>query len=128
MSAYPSRVTGRIMIMPAIPWSLVKGGPFDPKTSRRDVVLRLREVESDGGDTVRRVADAVVPLMSDSYGAYFLVEHLQELIDEFGRGREFVGHLYREGADSLDVARLVVRGGRAVEVRPVITWPDEDGA
>jgi hypothetical protein len=127
---YNTRVTGEITITPPIPWHEVESGPFTGTgREHRDVNLRLREeiVRVDGDRLVRRTADAVVPAFEDSYRAYDVVPHLQELIDAYGAGREFAGRLEGEGEDSLDVWRLVVRDGRAVLVTPVITWPDEDG-
>lgn len=127
---YTTRVTGEITITPPIPWHEVENGPFTG-TSRehRDVNLRLCEeiVRVDGDRLLRRTADAVVPAFEDSYKAYYIVEHLQELIDQYGQGRTFAGRLDGEGSDAGDMWRLVVRGGRAVLVQPTITWPDEDG-
>lgn len=127
---YNTSVNGEIIITPPIPWKRVKDGPFtDTGREHRDVILRMREEEIENGDDtiIRRTADAVVPAWEDSYRAYYIVEHLQELVDLYGEGREFTGRLHCEGEENLDVWRVYVRDGRAVRVDPVVTWPDEAG-
>lgn len=128
---YSTYVTGAITITPPIPWSEVEDSPFvtlDRAWVERDVRFHIAEAFENGADGVVlswRRADAVVPAHEDSYKAYDINEHLQELVDAHGAGRVFSGYLSGEGEDNDDMWRLYVRDGRAVRVKPEIVWPDE---
>lgn len=118
---------GAIIIDPPIAWTTVAcpvawlamphdGGPW------RDALLRVVETQeaTDDGILIRRTLDAIVP--ADLLG-HHLLDQVQEIVDHFGAGRTFTGHLDCAYAGGEDVWRIAVRDGRAVEIRP--TWPDE---
>jgi hypothetical protein len=118
---------GAIVIDPPIVWTTVAcpaawlaidhdGGPW------RDALLRVVETQEDTPDGVliRRALDAIVPA---SLLGHDLLEQVQEIVDRFGAGRTFSGHLECIYAGGEDVWRIAIRDGRAVEIRP--TWPDE---
>jgi hypothetical protein len=128
--SYNTRVTGEIAITPPIAWGAIKDSPFlfgDDRWPGRDVGLRIVEetVDTDEGTLIRRHAVAVVPAREDGYKAYSIVEHLQELVNQFGAEHTFTGMLEGEGEDSGDLWRLTVRHRNAVKVVPQIVWPDE---
>lgn len=132
---YYSTVSGEITFTPPIPWSEVEGGPFDeaPADARgmqKEIKFRaVEEVRAEGEwRMTRRIAVAVVPRWEGQFKAYHLTEHLQELVDRFGEGRTFSGRFEVEGEDAADIWRLRVRDGRAVEIKPIITWPDDEEA
>ncbi|WP_431781768.1 DUF6205 family protein [Streptomyces chumphonensis] len=126
---YYTTVEGEITITPPLTWAELKDSPFgrNPNPALRDVTLVIAEekVDTDEGPLLRRTGTALVPTYADGYKAYHLVEHVQEAIDAFP-GHTFAGRLDCSGADAGDMWRVVVRDGRAVEVRPRIVWPDED--
>jgi hypothetical protein len=122
-------VEGEIAITPPLTWSELKDSPFARATNPtlRDVRLVVTEeqVDTPEGPLLRRSAAALVPAYADGYKAYHLVEHVQQAIDAFP-GHAFTGRLDCSGEEAGDVWRVVVRDGRALEVRPQIVWPDED--
>ncbi|WP_370665416.1 DUF6205 family protein [Streptomyces sp. IBSBF 2507] len=128
---YYTSVTGEIRIEPPLTWAEIKDNPALPETaggrSEYDVHLRIDEetVDTDEGQLTRKTCAALVPAWDDSFKAYHLVEHVQEMIDAFP-GHTFTGRLDCEGEEGGDLWRVVVRDGRAVKVTPSIVWPDED--
>lgn len=117
---------GAILVDPPIDWAQVSC-PANwlnlPNTEGgRGALLRVLETEERTADglLIRRTLDAIVPA---SLIAYDLLENVQEIVDRFGEGRTFTGHLDCTYARGEDVWRIAVRDGRAVELRP--TWPDE---
>ena len=129
---YYTHVTGRIEIDPPIPWGAFKDSPFqrtfvDVDTRPfLDVAFEVDETETytaEGLVLVRR-AVAVVPVLEDSYKAYYIVENLQALVDDYPEHR-FVGCLEGEGEEQGDVWRLRVNDDHEVEkIKPEIVWPD----
>lgn len=124
---YNTSVDGEIRINPPLTWREFKDSPF--AGTGKDVTFRVEEetVTTEDGPLIRRSAVALVPTWEDSYKAYHLVEHVQEVINAFP-GHTFTGRLECEGEENTDLWRVVVRDGRAVKVTPRIVWPDEDGA
>lgn len=123
---YTTSVGGEISIEPPLTWREFKDSPF--AGTDKDVAFHVEEktVDTDDGPLTRKAATAIVSTWEDSYKAYHLVEHVQEVIDAFP-GHTFTGRLECEGEDTGDLWRVVVRDGRAVKVTPRIVWPDEDG-
>lgn len=121
---YNTHVTGAIRIEPPLTWGEFKSSPFDGRDL--DIKLRIDEetVETDDGHLTRKTASALIPSWEESYKAYHLVEHVQRAIDSFP-GHGFAGRLECEGEEAGDIWRVVIRDGRAVEVRPRIVWPDD---
>lgn len=130
---YYTTVEGDITITPPLTWNEFKDSPFNPQGTtwdrRMNVKLRVIEdsVDTDEGQLVRRTATAIVPAISDTYKAYYLVEHTQKAIDSFS-GHVFSGHLECSGEENGDLWRCVIRNGRAVKVEPRIVWPGDDPA
>jgi Family of unknown function (DUF6205) len=124
---YNTSVTGEIRIEPPLAWREFKDSPFAGRDM--DVKLRIDEetVDTDDGPLIRKTASAIVPAWEDSYKAYKLIEHVQQVIDAFP-GHTFTGRLECEGEENTDLWRVVIRDGRAVRIEPRIVWPDEDGA
>lgn len=118
---YYTRFEGEISIVPPLTWAEIKKGP-----GIQD--LRLRTVEdveeTDEGRVTRVTADAVIPLMEDSYKGYSIVEELQALADAH-KSHRFTGYISAEGEDAGDLWRLAVKNGKAVKIKPRIVWPDE---
>ncbi|MFK0062661.1 DUF6205 family protein [Streptomyces werraensis] len=124
---YNTSVTGEIRIEPPLSWREFKDSPFTGQDM--DVKLRIdaETVDTDDGPLMRKTASAIVPAWEDSYKAYKLIEHVQQVIDAFP-GHTFTGRLECEGEENTDIWRVIVRDGRALRIEPRIVWPDEDGA
>lgn len=127
---YYARVTGEIRIEPPLTWAEFKDSPFYDQgiahDDRLDVRLDVTEetVNTDEGPLLRRTATALVAAWSDSYKAYYIVEHTQKAIDAHP-GHTFTGRLECKGEDGA-LWRVIVRNGRAEQVEPRIVWPDEE--
>jgi hypothetical protein len=119
---YYTRFDGEIRIEPPLTWAEIKRGP-----GLQDIRLRTVEdtQETDEGRITRVTADAVTPLMEDSYKGYSIVEELQSLVDAHGKNHRFVGYISAEGEEAGDLWRLAVKNGKAVKIEPRIVWPDE---
>jgi hypothetical protein len=125
---YSTNYTGRITISPPLAWVEFKDSPFHPDRawdagSELKFEVVEETVDTDEGQLTRRQATAVVPLTDDSYKGYDIVEHLQRIVDAFP-GREFGGYIRADGEETGDIWQLSVVDGRAVQIRPRITWPD----
>lgn len=118
---YYTRFDGEISIVPPLTWAEIKRGP-----GLQDIRLRTIEdtQETDEGRITRVTADAVIPLMEDSYKGYSIVEELQALVDAHGKRHAFTGYISAEGEEAGDLWRLAVKDGRAVKVEPRIVWPE----
>lgn len=130
---YITHVTGEFAINPPLSWPEFKDSPFTPhnitKPYEPSLILRVDEepVDTDDGPLLRRTASALVMREIDEYRARGLLDEVQQAVDSFS-GHTWTGRLECEGEENTDLWRVVVRDGRAVEVRPRIVWPDEDGA
>jgi hypothetical protein len=122
---YNTSVTGEIDIEPPLTWAEFKNSPF-ADGDELDVKLRIETetVDTDDGPLMRKTASALIPSWEDSYKAYHLAEHVQRAIDVFP-GHTFTGRLDCEGEENTDLWRVIIRDGRAKEIRPQIVWPDE---
>jgi hypothetical protein len=122
---YRTSVIGEITITPPLTWAEFKNSPFADGDGL-DVKLRIETetVDTDDGPLMRKTATALIPTWDEAFKAYHTVEHVQRAIDAFP-GHTFTGRLDCKG-ENADMWRVVVRDGRAVEVRPHIVWPDED--
>lgn len=130
--AYTTRVTGRITISPRIPWSKIKCSRFlldhsghrglDHRSGDREPEVRLIAEASGVGAEGLHVGVAAEPRYpGEAFSNYHLTHDLQALIDEHPT-HTFIGHFDCAGEDAGDIWRLEVRDGRAVEVRPYISW------
>lgn len=123
---YNTTVSGKIRITPPLAWGEIKGSPFlsdDDMSVRLDV--EVETVDTPDGELLRRTAYELIPATDEAFKAYHLIEHVQQAIDAFP-GHNFTGRLHCEGEEAGDLWRVVIRDGRAAEVRPQIVWPDED--
>lgn len=131
---YVTHADGEIAIVPPLTFDEFEDSPFLPENAERtgrsagrDVKFRIETelVRTPEGLLSRQMAVAVVETWEDEPRNYNIVEHLQELVDRHGEGREFVGRFDMEGEDSSDIWRLKVVNGRATRFDPVVTWPEE---
>jgi hypothetical protein len=119
-----------ISIQPPLAWKEIKDSPFVCHSPRgyvdRDLKLRVVEedVDSEDGTLMRKYADAVVPVATDSYKGYSTVEHLQELLNTHAKSHSFKGYISATGENSGDLWRLAVVDGKAVKIKPEIVWPE----
>ncbi len=124
-------VTGQILIDPPIAWAQAREWPWlnISRNYDRDVVLRVVDGEpfpTEQGEMIPRVVDAIVAERQNQ-SAYHLVEHLQEIVDRFGDGRAFTGHLLCSwNGEQGSVWRVLVRDGRAVQEYPKLVWPGDE--
>jgi hypothetical protein len=127
-----ARITGRIAIRPAVTWGELHDKPW--ATGRHgfypDVVVDLDTIEehTQTGVVYHHSGVAIVPTGHETNG-YELLDEVGRIVDAFktapdGIGRVFAGFLHVVWAGGKDVYRVVVRAGRAVEVRPQMVWPD----
>lgn len=93
-----------------------------------DAHLRVTETteETADGEIVRRVADAIVG-PEESCSGYQVAEQIQTVVDLYP-DRVYAGHVEMDpdpGFGDPVPTRYVVRDRRVVEVRPVLTWPED---
>lgn len=93
-----------------------------------DAHLRVNEVteQTADGEIVRRTADAIVG-PEESCSGYDVAEQIQTIVDLYP-GRAFAGFIEMDpdpGYGDPVPTRYVVRDRRVVEVRPVLTWPED---
>lgn len=101
--------TGEFRIEPPLTWAEIKNSPYLPET--------------DEGTLTRRYADAIVPVTDEPYKGYEIIATVQKIIDAHP-GHTLSGRFDCEGEEAGDLWRLVVRDGRAVQVKPQIVWPE----
>lgn len=125
---YLTKVSGQIEISPPITWGELRKSnwPINDRYARNvRLVIEETEVDTDDGTMIRRVATAIAPMILDEpYKAYEIDDHINEIADTFGKGREFSGYLSGEGEEPGDLWRLYIRDGAAVRVTPEIVWPE----
>lgn len=124
--AYTTRVTGRIKILPPIPWGKVRRSRFLSDYRNGDRSPEVCFITEASGMTIEglygRAGVAVEPRYpGEAFSNYHIIRDLQALIDEYPT-HTFIGHFDCAGEDAGDIWRLEVRDGRAVEVRPRISW------
>lgn len=117
-----SSVEGRIEISPHLPWAKFRElHATAPGLNVRFEVHR-ETVDTEEGTLEVKKAVAIVPRYDDEYKAYYLLEHVQRLVDVC-RGHQLSGYL-EEVTEEHQLSRIYVVDGKAVEVRPEIVWPD----
>lgn len=125
---YDNHFTGAITITPPLTRTQIRYAQTDRLT---DVKLRIveEEVESDDGETVtvRRTADAIVPLDME-YSGRRLEEEIQFLVDGFSE-HEFAGFIEVEWDQGFKSppSRFVVKDGQVVRIDAEYRWPGEGG-
>lgn len=127
--SYTTHVTGEFTITPPLTWPEFKDSKFAPHnidcSYDPDLILRVAEenIDTDDGPLLRRTATALVMREIDEYNSRNLLDQVQKAVDSFP-GHAFAGRLDCEGEEGADLWRVVIRDGRAVEVKPQIVWPD----
>jgi hypothetical protein len=140
-----ARITGRISIDPPITWPELADkqwavtGDWKPEPPySADALIRVdhHDINTDQGVLSVRLGVAIAPYQGETSG-YTLVQSVDRLVREFGTtpdgtNRTFTGFLHEVWGGGEAIRRVHVVDGRAVESRPVMTWPvgarDEDGA
>lgn len=121
-----TRITGAILIHPPLIWAELDdpalSGLLSIDDRQHDAVLRVVETveRTPTGTATHRVADAIV---ATTFPGADLTSDVQHIVNLFGANHTFSGRLDCVWAHGEDIWRVVVRDGKAVEVRP--TWPDE---
>lgn len=124
-----TRISGQIEITPPITWGELRKAnwPTDnPYAKAIRLVIEETEVDVDDGVMIRRAGTAIAPIHEDYYKAYDIDDHINEVVDAFGKDRTFTGYLEGEGEEPGDLWRLYIRNGAAERVRPQIVWPDDE--
>jgi hypothetical protein len=136
-----ARITGRISIAPPITWGELHDKPWAHQSGNGhypDVVVNLtttKETTPDG--EVFHHAGTEIITTGHETSAYHLLDELNRIVTTFdatpdGTRRTFTGFFHVVWAHGDEVYRVVIRDGRAVEVKPQIVWPegarDEDAA
>jgi len=126
---YITSARGQIDVTPPLTWGQIRQSDFLPHdlggSQQLDVALVVEEAseDRDEGTLTVRLGVGVEARYQEEARNYYLVQHLQKLIDAFP-GHEFSGRLECEGEDTGDLWRLEVQGRKAVKVQPRIVWPD----
>lgn len=123
---YSTYARGVITIVPPIPYAGIKDSPFlpdgDENTDLKFVLAKQEQHTPDGILTII-VATGVEQRYDDDPRNYFIVTHLQLLVDAFP-GHTFRGRLDCEGDNSGDMWRLKVVDGKATKFKPQLIWPE----
>lgn len=136
-----ARITGRISITPPITWGELHNQRWATGTEPDrypDVKVELATTteKTSDGEMLRHSGVAIAPTGHETSG-YDLNVEVARIARAFatapdGTTRRFDGFLHVVWGRGESVWRVVVRDGRAVEVRPQTVWPegarDEDAA
>lgn len=124
-----NRFSGVITIRPSLTASEIRRAPSGKGASTTwDAHLRItaETVYTDDGEFTRYTADAIVGPEEPCNG-YDVVAQIQALVDLYADA-EFAGFIEMDpdpGFGDPIPTRYVVRDRRVVEVRPVLTWPED---
>lgn len=134
---YYTSFNGEIGIDPPVPWSALRDskwwiapGPIGQLAGRgiyeNCIGIHVEEtvVPTDEGATVKRTGTKIV-VCDESHKHYDMTINLQAIVDELGPSYTFTGRLDASGEEVGDMWRLKVIGGKAVEFRPELVWPEE---
>jgi hypothetical protein len=132
---YYSTVTGNIEIKPCVPHKimveLIKKGFAEDETNKhtldRDVLVSydINTEETDQGTLKSYCGWAISPLTDDRYKAYDVLKHVQEIVDFLGtEAYRYLGHLEINGEEQGDLWRIIVKDGKATEIKPSLLWPE----
>lgn len=133
-----ARISGRIVIDPPITWPELRPHAWatDTGSSWPDAFVQVAATEhdTDDGTVIRKQGVAIVPTDGETNG-YDLTDNVARIVDQFahtpeGTLRQWRGWLHLNWGGE-QVYRVHVVNGRAVESRPLLSWPvgarDEDG-
>ena len=96
----------------------------DSREDPLDVVIRTgdTEVNVHGRILVERLGYEITVIDGETSG-YHVVDQIQDIVDAFP-GHTWTGPIEAHGDEGW-MARYVVRNGRAVQLKPTITWPED---
>lgn len=129
---YKTSASGVITISPPLKWGDVSGSPYLPERVNRDgnwreiqYVGEMTERWTDDDQIITRVVTGIEPVNpGEPMKRYDLLIQVQDVIDHHP-GHTFAGHFEMHGEEAGDIARIVVRDGRAENIRPTLVWPDD---
>lgn len=129
---YYTTFRGEIHISPPAPWSALKdskwtvGHGSGRNVDDNCIGIQLEEevIPTDEGATIRRKGTRIIAC-EDEHRHYDMTKNLQAIVDELGPGYSYTGRFDAEGEETGDMWRLKVIGGKAVEFRPELIWPEE---
>lgn len=125
---YYTTWSGKITIDPPIPWSEMADSPYRDVDGGGDTDAEIvtDSTYDKATDTFTHRGVCIQNRWEDSSTSYNMMENVQDIVDIFGKGRTFSGHIQADGEEAGDLWRLRVRNGKAVRVEPVITWPGDE--
>lgn len=125
---YYTTWSGKITIDPPIPWDLLEHSRYrdDAHGDDSDAAIVVEETHDKAAGTFTRAGVAIHNRWEDHSKSYDIMEDVQAIVDAFGEGRTFSGHIAAAGEEAGDLWRLCVVNGKAVRVSPDILWPGEE--
>lgn len=125
---YYTTWTGEITIDPPIPWELLHDSKYHGEgySNGTDAKIVTKEIWCKEIASLTRVGVAIQNRWQDSSTSYNMMENVQDIVDKFGEGRTFSGHIEAVGEEGGDLWRLRVRNGEAIRVEPTIMWPGDE--
>lgn len=128
---YPTDVEGRIVISPPVTGKEIGLRPelfqeeaLNPRGKSRSAWgdVESTHIDVDGDTLVKRQCSSIRAYEGD-FSPWDLIPNVQEIVDAFP-DREYTGYFECTGSDG-DLWRIAVRDGKAVEIKPTITWPED---
>lgn len=120
--SYHSRFLGAIQIDPPLTAQEIR---ITPRLRDLDLKKTEHEEVTETGMIYTVTCASVASWTVGPRDGVYVIEDLQKIVDTHGQKHQFTGHISVMGEDAEDIWRLTVKGGRAVQVRPYITWPEE---
>jgi hypothetical protein len=128
--SYGSTVSGAILISPPLTTAELRSHPeFLKNDYNRDQETYIAVIEEivhqKEDDLIRRTGNHIeLRTRRREIPRYHLEENIQAIVDAYP-DRTFTGYFELAGEDG-DLRRLAVWNRRVTEIRPVITWPDDE--
>lgn len=128
---YYSRVTGRIAVVPPVPFTALAASRFFP--DNRTVMDWLTDVKHEVTESalpgvpgaVQRMVVAIVPVCDGPRKFYDLADELDAAVSEIrAAGSGVQGEFVRTGEEQGDVERYWVSGDCIVREKAELRWPD----
>lgn len=126
---YRTRVTGELRIEPPVSYSDLKGNKWfyqdeDPAYYMLRINTIEERVDAPDGFTVKITGVSVsYGDEGESFKAYSMDSHIQELHDSLPNGTTLTGYLECTGEDGRQ-SRICVRDGKVEVVVPKTVWPE----
>lgn len=123
---YYTRITGSIGIDPPL---TAREYRECPHAVNSDYCVRVwpqtERIQTEDGELTKLQGVAITPFTDAPVKAYDLLDEVAAIVASFP-GRTFTGHLQCQGDEATDLWRVVVRDGIATEIKPRITWPEDE--